>query len=774
MAVINVAPGGSAKKEKETKARRDAVNKYVAEVEDLWIKAFGKDPVCERKAIAKKLRCALQEYFNKVSCPKQDGSRRELLNKWKNLETVNCLFDLLKPTYDPALFGVGSPELQFYNSQKSEREGHVTNKIDPEYETLEPMVTDQNEDILDDIPDCPTDEDISDVDFVCPEEEAFAPTQMDAEVLTTRSGIKLFSPVQDPTHPVSIPKPRIRKVRNCTDSIKAAISKVSFECGISVEKSRKAVQIIAKELYDHEYYLSLEEKKSLNNPAQKHSKLDSGAEKVKISDIDFNDYDDILPSAKSARNYKSLQATQEEIDAAVALQRKSKEDNVTFHYDTTSRNYIDGEWPALILNFREGKRFCLRPVYVAYEDRENISCLIAETYQRLAAAAEVKMSASVSAKDLWEKTDNLMTDSVTKNLEIGQLIASKLGSKHIPKALLCNAHVVEKFDATNLNVLADIERKLKLRERLEKINPSLRPFFRGKKAIVVAGMQALLKLITHDKSGNTVSLAEEFDQLLEEEGVAKHMVLYHERRFTNLGYCAASILSAVPLFRKLLNRAPATNLLIEACKLYIDCELFLSELHVLAVFTQNVTLPFLNCLEKCTQKDLLVIFPKLYQDLTEYRMDTLKKYFVPYRHVEVEEVTLGSEKKILQRMCEEAAKGFDAQRGSEYGFGSNHPNRATTKLHELSESEVSAIGVVHNLTCERRLGTFGHRSAVAKYRNKTFTAQGIRDDLVLVDSDQSSVERMTRKINKILKKRESEWTEQQKKLRVLKIKKKIA
>jgi len=30
-------------------------------------------------------------------------------------------------------------------------------------------------------------------------------------------------------------------------------------------------------------------------------------------------------------------------------------------------------------------------------------------------------------------------------------------------------------------------------------------------------------------------------------------------------------------------------------------------------------------------------------------------------------------------------KGLDMQRGGEYGFGLNHPDRATTKLHELSE-----------------------------------------------------------------------------------------
>ena len=68
-----------------------------------------------------------------------------------------------------------------------------------------------------------------------------------------------------------------------------------------------------------------------------------------------------------------------------------------------------------------------------------------------------------------------MTDSVSKNIGIGSLVANKLSSKHVPNHLLCNAHVVEKFDETDLQVFANVERNLKLRERLEKINPSLRP-----------------------------------------------------------------------------------------------------------------------------------------------------------------------------------------------------------------------------------------------------------------------------------------------------------
>ena len=316
---------------------------------------------------------------------------------------------------------------------------------------------------------------------------------------------------------------------------------------------------------------------------------------------------------------------------------------VTFHYDTTSRCNIDGEWPALILNFADCPRFNLRPLFFAYEDRENISELIFETYSRLAAATSIALKQDIDANSLWGKTNNLMTDSVTKNLQIGELVAEKLQSLHVPYHLLCKAHVVEKFDATNLEVLASVEKCLKLRERMESINYALKPFFRGKSAIVVAGIYVVLKLVSHDKSGNTVSLADEFDRLIEQEGLVKHMSMYKEQRFTKLGYCAASILQALPQLLTLPSKTCVTNLLIESCRLYLHCKLFITELRLLAYFTKHVTLPYLNCVDKMNQKDL-TIFPQLYKDMLANNHNCLKDFHVDYRHVTVPDLTSETER----------------------------------------------------------------------------------------------------------------------------------
>ena len=194
--------------------------------------------------------------------------------------------------------------------------------------------------------------------------------------------------------------------------------------------------------------------------------------------------------------------------------------------------------------------------------------MIVETYERLALAATIFFGTDTSPDDLWKKTNCLMTDAVTKNLSIENGVSLKIGSTYVPKHLLCKSHTVEKLDSCNLTVLSDIEYKLKLREKFEAVNPSLRSFFRGKKAIVVAGITAILKLVIHDKSGNSVSLAEEFDFICECENQVKHMSLYHERRFAKLGYSAASILHAYPLLQILLTESSKTNLLVSACKLY--------------------------------------------------------------------------------------------------------------------------------------------------------------------------------------------------------------
>ena len=79
----------------------------------------------------------------------------------------------------------------------------------------------------------------------------------------------------------------------------------------------------------------------------------------------------------------------------------------------------------------------------------------------------------------------------------------------------------------------------------------------------------------------------------------------------------------------------------------------------MAYFTKHVTLPYLNCVEKMNQKDLLTIFSQLYKDMLANNHNCLKDFHVDYRHVTVPDLTSETEKELMRLMMLKAAEGFE-------------------------------------------------------------------------------------------------------------------
>ena len=126
-----------------------------------------------------------------------------------------------------------------------------------------------------------------------------------------------------------------------------------------------------------------------------------------------------------------------------------------------------------------------------------------------------------------------------------------------------------------------------------------------------------MTLVLHDKSGKSCSQAELFDLICEREGIQKRLFLYQQRRFAKLGKSAAALVEAYPMLIKLIDEISVTNQLTEACMLYLSSQFFYTELEALAYFNHTATFPFLHCVEKSLQEELLKILPKLHQDLLE-------------------------------------------------------------------------------------------------------------------------------------------------------------
>ena len=129
----------------------------------------------------------------------------------------------------------------------------------------------------------------------------------------------------------------------------------------------------------------------------------------------------MLPSAQIIGDYKHMQASEAERNAAIALYREPDAIKKIMHYDNTTRSSIDEEWPSVILKLSSGQEYQLHPLFFAYKDREQITNLFIETYKQLALILNLidnNFSPPITPAMLWHKTDALMTYAVTKNLKI--------------------------------------------------------------------------------------------------------------------------------------------------------------------------------------------------------------------------------------------------------------------------------------------------------------------------------------------------------------------
>ena len=330
-----------------------------------------------------------------------------------------------------------------------------------------------------------------------------------------------------------------------------------------------AVQTVCEEMHDHHYYLSKGEtlqndpflsqyreqqkEQNENMPCTKKMHWSNQKNKPPSSKEDYIPYQNVLPIAKTLNEYKLLLVVQEEAEAANALFNTPESVKCTLHYETTSRCKTDGNWPRIVFSFSNNRRFVLHPLFYAFEDKAQIVKLLVETYKHLALLVDSNQR-SATAKDLWEKTSIIMTDSVEKNLHIEKGIAKELKSNHVPYHFLCKAHTVEALDRSNINVLANLEHVLKFREALESMNSRVKSFLCEEKAVVLCAIKCILSFASHDKSAASTNQAELFDCILHSEGKIKHLSLYQERRFTKLGYSCTLILDPLPYIQMVLKR----------------------------------------------------------------------------------------------------------------------------------------------------------------------------------------------------------------------------
>lgn len=427
------------------------INAYSDALIKLWIDAFGDNHVLSRKVVKKKVESLVEHYNNHVyleahrTKPKNKGmpfERKSILhlNKlWRGMTIkktgvkVDSLFDIGKDSH--LLTGV---EKDFYEDQKFLRIGRLSKEVDEEYsiERQEKIEEERRRKERE------ASEYVMELDDDGNNEQNHTFESM-LNTSLNRSGLsRETSSVNDVGIQcvVENSRPKIRTgSRNCSLPIKSTCAEVSVKCNISTECSRIAFQTVCQTLCSYQYYLDRDEaiEKDPNLaefrdvvPRIKKSKTDDKW-KTPSTKEDYKIYENVLPTAKTINDHKQILASYHEKEAASALRDLPFGVKVTLYYDTTSRSKIDGDWPSLILIFSDNRRFSLRPIFFAYEDRDQIIRLITETYNRLSLTLSMD-DFPATAKELWEKITAIMIDSVSKNLKVEDGVAECLGSNHKP------------------------------------------------------------------------------------------------------------------------------------------------------------------------------------------------------------------------------------------------------------------------------------------------------------------------------------------------------
>ena len=167
-----------------------------------------------------------------------------------------------------------------------------------------------------------------------------------------------------------------------------------------------------------------------------------------------------------------------------------------------------------------------------------------------------------------------------------------------------------------------------------------------------------------------------------------------------MGYCTGSVFDCIPIFQNILEETTNNNLLVQACRLYLENEYTFAALKALSYFTYKVTMPYFNFVEKSDQNDLCKTLPVLYEDLGNGNMEMLHQYHVEWKHVSManQVPTTDLDHYLLKEMCAESAEGVKMQCGREY-FKDDVREPRATQLHLLSHEERTNIPT-ENLVAE--------------------------------------------------------------------------
>ena len=149
--------------------------------------------------------------------------------------------------------------------------------------------------------------------------------------------------------------------------------------------------------------------------------------------------------------------------------------------------------------------------------------------------------------------------------------------------------------------------------------------------------------------------------------------------------------------------------------------------------------------------ELLIILPQLKNDLEEVKLTILSEYEVEYSF-DVHEPLSPLGKHIVAEFCKKGAIDLTTQRGREYGFAACEQPRAT----EINKIPTEQPDREKDLPVFDRLAK---RTALCA--SQKFTGKGMWDEITLIQSDVTKIEKVTKTTAKVLDEDEKLWVKGQ-------------
>ena len=322
-----------------------------------------------------------------------------------------------------------------------------------------------------------------------------------------------------------------------------------------------------------------------------------------------------------------------------------------------------------------------------------------------------------------------MTDSVSHNKGIEELVAETLEVDHLPSHLLCNVHPSLMFVRETLKLFVEIDSTL----TPEKIYAGFAITITDQQISVFQNcVDCTLRLVSRDFNHKAWNKAEEFELFMAPQKF--QIKRLQMERFNSLVYSAATFLLIDPKVTEFLETYPhITNQLACLVRSFQTLEYVRVLAGVVVALASHLILPFISLTSSSatTQSKLIEAFPKLYTDLTTTEVERLldldspafhfisserfqqsnfpEHLLVPARLVLTENRQLAIQ--VLKLLLPRLAVGWERQRGDEYSFGPNQDPEARDRIALMNQEKLE-LAPVNNLDPERSVGFINHERSV--------------------------------------------------------------